>query len=279
MCPLNGKFEMTKRALVIGSAFSLLAALPLHSQTCGNPAGTAGKGQTTMGISGAYQVHEDGQQKMVSNRIFLKAMFGLAPWLDVYGLAGTTQVGMKTVQAGIPEFKDKYRFGYGAGFNFLLNPSAPRTKRPGRGSTASSAPARIGFWGGGNVIRYPAEAVFDVSNGTVGHEYRMKYDCREITGHAGIVIPYRTLKIYAGGVGWAVQRLETKKEYLLGISTEPVFKGGAKATYQSGLWTGGLFGIQVDLPQNYSLTVEAIGFNKADYQIMVGISQTGIRKW
>ena len=270
---------MNNRALVVFMVSVWLAACVLQSQTCGNPAGTAGKGQTTMGMSGAYQIHQDGQQKMVSNRIFFKAMVGLAPWLDVYGLAGTTQVRMKSTLTGIPEFKDKHRFGYGAGFNFLLNPSPPKPKRSTRGSMGSAAPTRIGFWGGGNIIRYPAEAVYDLSSGTVVHEYRMTYDCREITIHAGIVIPYRMLKIYAGGVGWAIQRPETKKEYLLGISTEPIFKGDAKATYQSGLWTGGLFGIQVDLPENYSLTVEAIGFNKANYQIMIGISQTGIRNW
>lgn len=76
MHPLNGKFAMNNRALVVFiMVFAWLTESALHSQTGGNPVGTAGKGQTTMGMSGAYQIHEDGQQKMVSNRIFFKAMY------------------------------------------------------------------------------------------------------------------------------------------------------------------------------------------------------------
>jgi len=231
-----------------------------------------------MALNGAYQTLEHGNQTFVSRRVFFKAMYGLAPWLDAYGLVGGTQVAMKNNNPAVTDYKDRSRFAYGVGFNVLANPSPPKSRRPVGRSIRSASRSRIGFWGGASIIRYPAEAVYNLSHTSVVREYHWKYDCREITGHAGVVIPYRALKFYAGGIGWAIQRLDTKREIALsGTSSSSDIT--VKGRYQSGLWTGGMAGIQVDLPQNYSLTVEAIGFNKSDYQIMIGISQTGIRTW
>jgi hypothetical protein len=249
------------------------------SQTCGNPAGTAGKGQWTMALNGAYQTLNHEKQTFVSKRAFFKAMYGLAPWLDAYGLVGGTQVSMKNHDPDVTDYKDRNRLAFGAGFTILANPSPPRSLRSVRPSARSSAHSGVGFWGGANVIRYPAEAVYDLSGTSFVHEFRWKYDCREITGYAGIVIPHRMLKFYAGGVGWAIQRLDTKNETVLSDFSDPIDKGTAKSTFQNGLWTGGMAGIQLDLPQNYSITLEAIAFNKNYYQVMIGISQTGIRSW
>ncbi len=275
----NGNTAMYIRKFVLMLASAILVSRPALSQTCGNPAGTAGKGQTTIGLSGAYQTLADGKQTFKSNRLFFKAMQGLAPWLDVYGLVGGTRVQFDPIAKGIASYQDKARLAYGAGFNVLLNPAASSRTGMTRGRAGSARQASVGFWGGANIIRYPAEAVYDLNSGAVVHQYRMKHDFREITGHAGIVIPFGTLKLYAGGVGWAVQRLDKKSEYLLGISADPIHKGDAKATYQSGLWTGGMSGLQVDLPGNYALTLEVIAFNKDYYQITIGVSQTGIRAW
>jgi hypothetical protein len=279
MRPSNGKFAMNKWEI-----FSLLVSLwlvagVLRSQTCGNPAGAAGKGLLTMTANGAYQTLEQGSQRVVSKRYFLKTQYGLAPWLDVYGLLGSTQVTMKNNSPTGTDYRDKYRFAYGAGLNVLLNPAKPKPKRRTARMVRTSPQPSVYFWGGASIIRYPAEAVFDEAKNGILHEYMWKYDCREVTGHAGFLFPYRFLKFYVAGIGWAIQRLDAKREFLLGIPNDPIYKGEAKATYQSGLWTGGMAGVQVDLQQNYSLTVEAIAFNKSDYRIMIGISQTGIRTW
>jgi hypothetical protein len=279
MSPSNRDTAMNSRKFAFVLAFAILVSRTSLSQTCGNPAGTAGNGQTTISLSGAYQTLADGKQTFQSYRLFFKAMQGLAPWLDVYGLVGGTRVKMNPIAQGIASVQDRSRLAYGAGFNLLLNPTQSKRTGTTRGRTGSARQGSVGFWGGANIIRYPAEAVYSVSSGAVIHEYRMKHDFREITGHAGILIPFGTLKLYAGAVGWAVQRLDKKSEYLLGISTDPIHKGDAKATYQSGLWTGGISGLQVDLPRNYALTLEVIAFNKDYYQVMIGISQTGIRAW
>lgn len=271
---------MNSRQFVFVLASAIWASQAAFPQTCGNPAGTAGKGQTTVGLSGAYQTIGEAKQKFQSYRVFFKAMQGLAPWLDVYGLVGGTRVKIDPAAQGIPSFQDRSRLAYGAGFNLLVNPSQSKRTGAARGRAGSARQGSVGFWGGANIIRYPAEAVYDISSATaVAHEFRMKHDFREITGHAGILIPFGKLKLYVGGIGWAVQRLDKKSEYLLGISDEPIHKGDAKATYQSGLWTGGMSGLQVDLPRNYALTLEVIAFNKDYYQITAGISQTGLRTW
>jgi hypothetical protein len=274
---------MNPERLKITCALVFFLSIHLSAQTCGGPAGAMGKGQLTMGLSDTYQTLWHGNQQAVSNRIFLKTQYGLAPWLDVYGLLGNIQSTMKNNRTDLNNYKDKSRFTYGVGFNVMLNPASPKPKRTTRRPARPASRNDIGFWGGATVIRYPAEGVYDQSINVLGYsfvrEYALKYDCREVTGHAGIFIPYRFLKFYAAGVGWAIQRLDTKKEYLVGVSEEPIKVGEVKATYQSGLWTGGLIGVQIDLPQQYAITIEALGFNKANYQIMVGISQTGMQTW
>jgi hypothetical protein len=260
--------------LVLALSFNIR----LYAQTCGNPAGTAGRGLWTMSLSGAYQTLDHGSQTFISNRVFFKAMYGLAPWFDAYGLIGGTQVSMKNHDPALTDYRDKSRLAFGGGFNILLNPPPPRANRSARPSARSGSQAGIGFWGGANIIRYPAEAVYSLSNTPFVHEFRWKYDSREITGHAGIVIPYGNLKFYAGGIGWALQRLDTKREVATDGSSS-LRDVTLKGRYQSGLWTGGMGGIQLDLPQNYSLTLEAIAFNKSYYQIMIGVSQTGVRAW
>lgn len=274
---------MTNRFLKIFLIFIIVKVNCIFPQTCGGPAGAMGKGQLTMALNGAYQTLNHINQQAVSTRFFIKTQYGLAPWLDVYGLLGNVQLTLKHNRQDVNDYKDKYRFAYGAGFNVLLNPVSPKPKRANRRAASSASLNYIGFWGGANVIRYPAEGVYDQSINVLGYsfvrEYALKYDCREVTAHAGIFIPYRFLKFYAAGVGWAIQRLETKKEYLVGVSEEPIKVGEAKGKYQSGLWTGGLIGVQIDLPEQYAITIEALGFNTANYQIMVGISQTGMQGW
>jgi hypothetical protein len=270
---------MNCRRFVFALASAILASSTALSQTCGNPSGTAGKGETTVGLSGAYQTFSDGKLTFQTDRLFFKAMQGLSPWLDVYGLVGGTRVKLDPVAKGIPSFQDRSRLAYGAGFNVLLNPTQSKRTSMNRGRARSAPKTSVGLWGGANVIRYKAEAVFDLNSGAMVHEYKMEHDFREVTGHAGILIPLGKIKWYGGVVGWGVQRLDKKKEYLLGISADPIHKGDAKATYQSGLWTGGLSGLQLDLPRNYALTLEVIAFNKEYYQVTVGISQTGTRAW
>jgi hypothetical protein len=258
---------------------SLLVSGILSAQTCGNPAGATAKAQWTMALNGAYQTLDQGSQTAESRRLFFKTQYGLAAGLDAYGLIGAVQMTMKNNPAGFSVSKDKYRFAYGAGFSFQTSsPAAKPAPRTRVRNTRKSTP--LVLFGGGNVIRYPSEAVYRKTGGSYTQEFLLKYDCREATGFAGILLPAKTLKFYLGGAVWAIQRLDTKKQKMItSDGSETLFTDTKKGKYQSGVWTGGMVGLQYDLPENYSLSVEGIIFNQDYYQIMVGISQTGIRHW
>ncbi|MBN2201359.1 hypothetical protein JW777_05345 [bacterium] len=256
----------------------LLASGVLTAQTCGNPAGAKGRGQWTMAFSGAFQTLDQGTQTAESRRLFFKTQYGLANGLDAYGLIGGVELAMKHNSPGFSVSRDKYRFAYGAGFSFMTgNPNA-RTAGQTRLRRARNSNPLV-FFGGGRVIRYPSDVTYRNTGDYWTREFRLKYDFREAAGHAGILLPGKTLSFYAGGAVWALQRLDEKTQTLTDFDGNAAVIGTKKGKYQSGLWTGGLVGIQYDLPENYSLAVEGIAFNQEYYQIMIGISQTGIRPW
>lgn len=262
-------------------AFVLLTLLSsgfLSAQTCGNPAGATGKGLWTMALSGAYQTLDEGAQTAETRRILFKTQYGLGSGLDAYGLIGAVDMAMKHNSPGFSVSNDKYRIAYGAGFSFRTPAENAKPRQRTRVRSARNSNPLVLF-GGGNVIRFPSEAVYSKPGDYWTQEFSLKYDSREATGHAGILLPGKTLKFYIGGAVWAVQRLDTKKQTLIASDGVETIVGTKKGKYQSGVWTGGMVGVQYDLPENYSLSVEGIAFNQEYYRIMIGISQTGIRPW
>jgi hypothetical protein len=263
----------------------LMLASSAGAQICGNPAGTGGKALVAMSISGGYQTLDHGDQRADSRRMFIKTSYGLASNLDVYGLLGGVRLDMDSGKSGVTVSDGRTRFAYGAGFSLSLNnPKAAGKKPAWRTARKASSGPSIGLWGGGHIIRYPAEAVYrqsiDVAGSSFIREFALKYDCMEVTGHGGFIVPFGRMKLYAGGVGWAMQRLDTKRERLINeADAVDQSLGKKKAKYKSGIWTGGLAAIQFDLPQNYTVSAEVIAFNQQYYQVMVGISQSGLRTW
>jgi len=240
----------------------------LNAQMAGNPVTVRGEGEWTMSVFGTYLNQQLGSgTTTVSRRVLLKSTWGVTPWLDVYLTGGGTQLEVKVSQEGIESYKDKYRFGFGAGFTLNL---------------VTLPQSGIGFWLGGQVMRFPSQGsfmeLFDIETETIYREFVMKYDCREFQGCIGVTVPFRSVRFYAAGVGWAIQRLEKKKEYLE-YGDSRTFVGDSEGEYRSGLWTGATLGMEILLPHRYSIGVECLLFNQRNYQIMVGICQTGVTNW
>ena len=247
--------------------FSGMTVSSPHAQMAGNPVGVRGQGEWTISAMGTYMNQNLSSETAVSRRIFLKSSWGITPWFDFYLMGGGAQLEMKTGKEGVINYKDKYRFVYGVGFNVSFKP------------TRNSF---FWIWAGGHGIRFPSYGSFieDIYIGTTSYVQRfdMKYDWREIGGNLGIILPYRSFRFYIAGVGWFLQRFDTKREYLENGSSIS-FLGKEKGEYRSGLWTGGVVGLEINLPQQYSISVEALFFNENNYQIMVGICQTGGSTW
>ncbi len=237
----------------------------LNGQMAGNPVGVRGDGEWTVSAIGTYVNQQLGHETAVSRRILLKSTWGVAPWLDVFCTGGGVQVDLNRSEANVGDYKGKYRFGYGLGFNLTLK-----------------LEFNAWLWGGGQALRFPSRGSFLEYLNTGGEsdcrEFEMTYDWREFQGHLGLVFPYRSLRFYVAGVLWAIQRLETKQEYLQ-FGDFRYFLGEVQGEYRSGAWTGGVFGVEFLLPQRYSICIESLVFNEENYQVMVGICQTGFAEW
>jgi hypothetical protein len=225
----------------------------------GNPAGVKGKGEWTVGVAGTYMNQTVGFEETLSRRILVKSSWGLTPELDAYIMLGGIKLKLKSLKQGISNYEDKTRFGYGLGFDFSIKKST------------KSDP--IGIWAGGQLLRFLSQSIF--TDSFEAREYDLDYDWREITVYGGLTFQYQLMRFYFAGTGWIVQRLYKRKEYII-YSDSKIFSGGNdEGTFQSGLWTGGIIGFEIALPERYSIGLECLIFNKNNYRIMIGICQTG----
>ncbi len=241
----------------------LMSASMLQAQMAGNPAGVKGQGKWTVSAIGTYMNQQVGNEMAVSKRVLLRSSWGLAPWLDVYGMVGGVQLDLKTSNVDFVDYEGKFRLGYGTGFNIAFQPMAR---------------SRFSIWIGGQALRYSSQGSFFEESDMFSKEFKMDYDSREFLGYVGIIIPLTSFRLYCAGVGWVTQRLESKTEYLeYGGITSTV--GQIDGELRSGLWTGGVVGIEFILPQQYVIGLEGLFFNEENYQIMIGISQTGGQEW
>lgn len=243
--------------------FTIMITSLLNAQMTGNPVGSNGTGEWTVSAMGTYMTQQLGNGTSVSRRVLLKSLWGVSPWLDVYCLGGGVQLEMKTNDTNVTDYKGKYRFAYGLGLNVHL--VSPQT-------------GGFGIWFGGQALRFPSEGSFFEHQELYSKEFQMAYDWREFQGCLGVVFPFRFMRVYLAGVLWAVQRWDTKQEYLTTEYSKNLI-GKVHAEYRSGIWTGGNVGVEFYLPQEYSVSLEILLFNEENYHVMIGLGQKGRFDW
>jgi hypothetical protein len=229
----------------------------LMAQMAGNPVETRGKGEWTISASGSYSRFQL-PNKTAENKFLLKSAWGITPWLDMYAMGGVAKLGME--YSDFTDYEDKYRLAYGLGFTL----SAPED------STRQS----MRLWGGAQLLRFESEGSIQKVNLYMIEEHELKYDQREFVFYGGIKMPFHRIRFYAAGIGYVLNRDEKMKVYLV-QDDDKVLQKKESGGYQSDLQTGGLAGIEFDLPRRYAVTLEGLFFNETNYQIMIGICQTG----
>ena len=254
--------KVQKTRFILALLVIVLIAGQVDAQMAGNPIGLRGQGQWTISATGTYMRQHVGGGTAVSKRMFLKSNWGLTSWFDVYGILGGVQLAVESNKINIIDYHGETQFGFGAGFNI----SHP----------ISSSGIRV--WSGGQVLRFTSQGSFYEDMGIIRKEYAMAYDWREFHVYAGIICPIQSVQFYIAGVGWALQRLDTKNEYAEFEDTR-TYLGEEEGEYRSGLWTGAIIGVEFFLPRQYTIGVECILFNEENYQVMIGISQTGFDVW
>jgi hypothetical protein len=257
---------MKSQIILLSLCLGIGLAVSSRAQMIGNPINTRGSGEWTISANGSYTNQQLGLDA-VTKRLFIKSSWGITPWLDFYFLGGGVQLEMKSSLQNIADYKDKIRLGYGAGLNAAFKPSFLPI---------------ISVFTGVQAIRFVSEGSFHedfyFNNQVYQSIYQMQYDCREVKGYAGLVFPHRIFRFYAAGAVWYLQRMETKKEYW-DTGDSSILLGQQDGEYGSGIWTGGIVGMDLLLPQNFAISIECLIFNMSNYQIMVGVCQTGGTRW
>ena len=251
-----------RRFVVITLLLTII--VPAFGQMAGNPVGSRGDKEWTVGVMGNYFQMEQGDEQSISKRLLAKSDWGLTPWLDVQVMIGAVQLEMRSPRINVEDYHGKFKFAFGLGFQSQI---------PLGGSVQSPS-----LWFGGQALRFTSKGSYVERTELVTREFMMDYDWREFQVHAGMIVPYRFIRFYAAGVGWAVQRLDTKNEYIV-YNDIHNYVGEEEGEYRSGIWTAGIIGVEFLLPSRYSIGIEMLYFNSYNYQIMVGLSQSGILTW
>ncbi|HDQ44075.1 MAG TPA: hypothetical protein ENN17_01080 [bacterium] len=254
--------QIKRNGYLAGWIVAVISMSPLHAQTVGNPLGVRGHGEWTVSASVNYTEQQTANQTAIIRRQAFKVMRGMTPRLDMYVTAGRAQLCLSPPSSRLSGYRDKYRFLYGAGLTAVLKPETPHS------------PYQI--WFGAQGLRFRSEGTydFDLSEGggeTLVWQKSVAYDWREGQAVLGMSYPvHHNIRLYLGGVAWVLQRIDTQRELWSDSWSKP-----HQSTFQSGMWTGGIFGVELLLPKQYSIGCEVLVFNEKNFQIMAGICQTG----
>ena len=182
-----------------------LCTSALYAQIAGNPIETKGEGEWTISAAGTFLQQMISSETATSNRFLVKSSWGIADWLDLYGIGGISKLGLEVDQKNVSNYEGKYEFTYGVGFNMTLK--------------SISDVNRLGIWCSVQAIRFPSKGNFvefyEGTDESLYHEYQMQYDWKEVHIHIGIIYPYQQFRFYFAGTGYFIHRDDNKKEYIV----------------------------------------------------------------
>lgn len=238
------------------------------SQIVGNPVGNKGTKKWSVSINGAYMVQDYiTNTRTSSRRLLVKSEWGITPWLDFYALGGAHDLKLDFKKEEFTDFKSKMKICYGAGFDASFRPK-------------SDLP--INIWTGAQIFLGPAQGDYfehiSFAGTNIVKKYKLKYNWMESKGFLGLIYCGKLFKLYMAVAGWALQNTSTIDIYNQS-GTSWNLEERKEGDDSSGMWTGGMIGLELDLPGNYALTFECLVFNEQDFQLMVGFSQTGTPGW
>ena len=260
---------MIKRIIPLFMVMALaLQTAPALGQSAASPVMTPGTSEWTVAAIGGYFRQGVGSTETVdSYRALLKSSWGVTPWMDLYIMGGAANLRIETPNKAVTPLEDKFKACYGLGMNLSMQLS-------GLGKT--------GLWGGVQALRWQPEGDFTepdlIGSDLFLRRKSMAYDWRELKVFAGIAIPVGSVKFYAGGAGWWLQRKDSMTEYLEQGEARSVIQVVENDT-QSGLWTGGIAGVELRLPENFALSLEVLAFNTSNVQVFISLLQTGSTAW
>ena len=258
---------MKRNIVIIVVGAILLSTASALGQMAASPVATPGTGQWTVSAMGGYFYQGIGSEDAQSYRLLIKSAWGVAPWLDLYAMGGAADLSIDPGDPALSTLDDDFRLAYGLGLN-----------------TALDLPVGNGlqFWGGAHAIRYEPRGDFRetllIGSDVYTQKSAMKYDWREIKAFAGVALPVGPARFYLGGAAWWLLRKETQTVTRIGDGSVANL-GTVEGEYRSGMWSGGVLGVELRLPDHFALAVEALFFNESNVQVFISLMQTGATGW
>jgi len=255
---------MKLNKIIVVFCFTLIGTV--NSQIVGNPVGTKGTKEWSVSLNAGYLAHSY-EHQTYSKRLLLKSEWGITSWLDFYGIGGVHDLEMDFSKTEFTDFKSKMRFTYGVGFDLEFQ---PKRDLP------------FSVWSGAQILIGPAKGDYfeylTFAGTTITTKYELEYTWNETKAFLGLIYYGKLFKMYVAKAGWLLQNTTRLKRYSQSGSTWSL-ETTREGEDRSSIWSGGIFGLEFDIPGNYSLTFECLLFNEADYQLMIGFSQTGNPGW
>ena len=239
-----------------------------QAQMVGNPVGNQGQGQWSLAVTGSFMTQLMGNETGYSTRWLVKSTYGIVPWLDLVAMIGASDLRLDSPSENSKDFSSKPGLAVGAGLTLTL-------KR-------ETETQPLGMFAGAHLLRFPSKGQFDqtVSGEDIIYlhrEFRFEYDSREVLFFGGLSYRLGRFRLYGGGAGWMVSRLEKKMQYEYENEDSKEFISEQKNEYQSEVWSGALAGIEFWWPKTgYRISFEGLYYDNENFTLMVGIGQSGV---
>lgn len=233
------------------------------AQPAGGPLLTGTHAELTVSLDAGYFKKTIGGVENRSRRMFLRATYGLAGRLDLFGILGLAKLQLELVDSTGAELEDKFRPAYGAGFSLRM------LRLHGIGMSVFMT---------GHVIRFKSTPsntrTFQVEGADVSQVLEVDYDWREANINLGLAQDLKFMTVYGGVNLKYIERDEEKVEKLV-FGGEGVAVASQSGTYKSGVLAMPLLGAEIKLPARLRLNFEAAAGSDSDFTFYIGVSQTG----
>jgi hypothetical protein len=289
----GGERKMTNRPckifVVAVAAFLILGAGIAQAGVLGNPTGTMGRGNVSLGVEYDYRrgltdneiavgTDPDGEVEFSSNRYLARAGIGAFDWLDLYFRIGAADLGFPGESIGDDDFSGSTRFAIGGGFNLRLFETH---NDQGVNARALFSAQGLRFSSHGNMR-------FKVPNTTdVYRVFENEYTWNEID--LGLMLALTTPSLDSGGNVFLTPYVGIEKTFIDGKNERAEFlsTAGQRTSLgmeevefaDDGLTFRPVLGLEVNMPHKYAIAFEVTIIDSKEFSFGVGISQiSGLRR-
>jgi hypothetical protein len=273
--------------LVAVAAFLILGAGVAQAGVLGNPTGTMGRGNVSLGMEYDYRKgltdnevavgsEADGEVEFLSHRYLARAGLGAFDWLDLYFRIGAADLGFPGETVADADFRGSTRFAYGGGLAMRLFET---DKEDGVNARMLFSAQALRFSSHGTMRTLVYNDVYEV--------FENKYTWNEID--LGLMLALTTPHLDSGKNVFLTPYVGVEKTFIDGKIEKTHYvtsQGGGQDLdvdevefADDGLTFRPVLGLEINMPRRYSIAFEVTILDSNEFSFGVGINQiTGLKR-